>query len=87
MPEHMSTFKEIAQYVRRVEPSQPLGAINYCDMIAELAEAMDRLEYNTARELAERVPFSQYKRDSEWDARIIDAELIGLRKEVPTDAS
>ena len=47
-----TTFAEIAAYVRKVEPTQRLGAINYCAMIAELAEALVVLEYNTAAQLA-----------------------------------
>lgn len=40
----MATFDEIAKYVRAVEPTQKLGSINYCGMIAELAEAMAEFE-------------------------------------------
>jgi hypothetical protein len=48
----MRTFKEMAETARIVEPSQKLGTINYCRMIAELAEAMNRLELNLAFQLA-----------------------------------
>jgi hypothetical protein len=47
----MRTFKEMAETARIVEPSQRLGSINYCHMIAELAEGLHRLEYNLANQL------------------------------------
>jgi hypothetical protein len=37
----VSTFAEIAAEARTIAPSQPLGAIDYCRMIARLAEALD----------------------------------------------
>lgn len=46
-------FAEIVKMARINEPTQRPGWINYCcTMIAELAEAMERLEYNTAVALA-----------------------------------
>jgi len=50
------TFAEIAEFARTVEPSQKLGSINYCRMVVQLAEAMDRLEHNTAAALARISP-------------------------------
>lgn len=77
----MRTFQEIAEYARTVEPSQRLGGINYCDMIAELAEAMHRLEYNLAVQMAHlnlRVPIDQLMREA-----IVDGWLNNLRAELP----
>ena len=45
------TFAQIAEFARTVEPSQTPGTINYCGMIAELAEALDRFEHNVAAAL------------------------------------
>jgi hypothetical protein len=73
----MMIFKEIAETARVVEPSQNLGSINYCNMIAELAEAMDRLEYNLAFQLAffnARAPVTHEVGDM-----LIQGWLINLR--------
>jgi hypothetical protein len=48
----MSTFAEIAQEARLVATSQRPGSIDYARMIARLAEALDRFEYNVARMFA-----------------------------------
>jgi hypothetical protein len=42
----MSSFKEIAEMARINEPTQKLGSINYCMLIAELAEELDRRQVN-----------------------------------------
>lgn len=76
----MATFAEIAAYVRRVEPSQKLGSINYCQMIAELAEALDRLEYNTAVQLALN---GKHITDDQWVTVLVTNMVSQLRQQIP----
>lgn len=46
------TFADIAARARISEPTQRPGTINVMGFIAEMCEAMARLEYNTAVQLA-----------------------------------
>lgn len=77
------TFAETAKYARTVKPSQRPGSIDYCTMIAELAEALDRFEYNTAVQLAAMARHGQFV-----DSAIIPIQeqsfLSLLREPIPT---
>lgn len=83
----MSTFKEIAHEARIIAESQSYGSIDYARMIARLAEAMDRLEYNTAYWLAsDHLTQGELGRDPEhYKAalpELIEAWLLTLRSDV-----
>lgn len=71
----MASFKEMAEEARLIATSQAMGSIDYARMIARLAEAMDRLEHNTAQMLSDL--------SINGRAHDISAALRELRAEVP----
>lgn len=48
----MRTFEEVGKTARAWENTQAPGTLNVLGMIAELAEGMARLEYNTALQMS-----------------------------------
>lgn len=82
------TFKEIAEDARLNEPTQKLGSINVMAMIADLADNLERLEYNTAVQLAMQglngyLPMSSPQDLAALQRASITGMLSLLRYEIP----
>ena len=80
----MSTFAQVAHEARAIAPSQSLGSIDYCRMIARLAEALDRFEHNVAQALIHKseVEPGYYMYPGEESAAL-RRQLQALRQEIP----